>query len=97
MLVVLLLSSAPFAGSQETRRRVSNVEVLDLDGNPCRKNTKYFSSAWATSAARRPPKASCGALRKRRRRRQPMDIFVVHVVHDYDAVEFREVFFLYLP
>ena len=34
MLVVLLLSSAPFAGSQETRRRVSNVEVLDLDGNP---------------------------------------------------------------
>ena len=34
MLVVLLLSSAPFAGSQEARRRVSNVEVLDLDGNP---------------------------------------------------------------
>ena len=34
MLVVLLLSSAPFAGSQEIRRRVPNVEVLDLDGNP---------------------------------------------------------------
>ena len=34
MLVVLLLSSAPFAGSQEARRRVPNVEVLDLDGNP---------------------------------------------------------------
>lgn len=33
-LAVLLLCSVPFAGSQEMHRKVSNVEIRDLDGNP---------------------------------------------------------------